>query len=102
MKVNTLFTDIDEVGEYAGEGESILQPWTVDSFMCRFGVENKGLSAEQIEAAKQLLHRNLPVFSQSKTGLIWLCMKLIQVMLDPLNCILGKSPSTCKKKWEII
>lgn len=67
MKVNTLFTDIDEVGEYAGEGESILQPQTVDSFMCRFGVENKGLSAEQ---TKQSLHRNLPVFSQSKTGLI--------------------------------
>ena len=71
MKVGTLFTDIeiDGVGGCMGEGEDIVQPWTVDSLMSQFGVESKGLSPEQTQAAKQLLHRHLPVFSQGETDL---------------------------------
>lgn len=71
MKVGTLFTDIevDEVGGCTGEGGDALQSWTVDSLMSQFGVGDKGLSVEQTEAVKQLLHRNLSVFSRGETDL---------------------------------
>lgn len=71
MKVGALFIgiEIDEVGECIKEGEETLQPWTVDSHVSQFGVGDMGLSAEQTEAVKQLLHRNLSVFSQGETDL---------------------------------
>lgn len=74
MKVGMLFTDIEVEDERTeqcedGEGEENLQPWTVDTLMSQFGVEEKGLVAEQLKSVRQLLYKNLAVFSQGETDL---------------------------------
>lgn len=91
--------------ECAEEGEDIIQQQrTVDGLMSQFGVGDKGLSVLQTEAVKQLLHRNLSVFSRGETDLgrthlTWMeFMELIQVMLSLSSYLREGSPFTCSKR----
>lgn len=72
IKVYTLFTDIevgDEVAEQHGASDrgKSLQPWTVETLMSQFGMEEKGFSKVELKAVRQLLHKNITVFSQGET-----------------------------------
>lgn len=73
MKVGTLFTDI-EVGEEVEqcgdtEGETVLQPWTVETLMSQFGVDDRGFSQGELKAIRQLFQQNISVFSRGETDL---------------------------------
>ena len=72
MKLGTLFTDI-EVETESGDGDSLsgetLPPWTIEALMNQFGVADKGLGTEELSAVKQLLSKNISVFSRGDTDL---------------------------------
>ncbi len=72
MKVDTLFTDIEvghEVGQCRDSEGGALHPWTVDTLMRQFGVEEEGFSPRELKAARHLLHQNISVYSQGETEL---------------------------------
>lgn len=73
MKVGTLFTDVEveseadmhEVREVGGPA----QPWSVEGLLRQFGLEQKGFDAAQLQGIRDLLYRNISVFSCGDTDL---------------------------------
>lgn len=70
MKVGTLFTDVEVEDEVStGDGVDENVPWTVDTLVNYFGLGQRGFSVEQLKAVKELVHKNMSVFSCGETDL---------------------------------